>query len=254
MLFRPTRVVRVTSKEDFDAALASADQVIVEGDDRLLSYAAAKASNDPELSSVAIEVGGHSIFMGRDVVEGAIVTGNGNIFPSSRAEREKALLSSSSTESGMARVESSASPPQSTRRSLSGPLLGMLISVAFLALAIAFYFIISGAEHAVSVTPSGTQSPSITEPQGSVVISPPSSTPTPSVTTPTLANVVQILQSVAWPAVAIAAIFALFFIARQAIAGGQNVEISWKITEKVAGRVVITKVRSRIDKTRSAAQ
>jgi hypothetical protein len=60
------------------------------------------------------------------------------------------------------------------------------------------------------------------------------------------------LQSLAWPAVAVVAILALFFIARQAIAGGRNVEIQWKVTENVTGRVVITKVRSRADKTRSA--
>jgi hypothetical protein len=47
-----------------------------------------------------------------------------------------------------------------------------------------------------------------------------------------------------WPLVAIVAIVALSLIARQAISSGRNVEITCKVTEKVAGRVVITKVRS----------
>jgi hypothetical protein len=56
-----------------------------------------------------------------------------------------------------------------------------------------------------------------------------------------------------WPAVAIVAIVALFLIARQAIAGGRNVEISWKVTEKVSGRVVITKVRTPVRRQRAVA-
>lgn len=42
--------------------------------------------------------------------------------------------------------------------------------------------------------------------------------------------------------VEIVAIVAVYLIARQAIAAGQNVEITWKVTEKAAGMVVITKV------------
>jgi hypothetical protein len=41
-----TRVVRVTTEEEFDSALKAADQVIVEGDDRLLAYAVTKAADD----------------------------------------------------------------------------------------------------------------------------------------------------------------------------------------------------------------
>jgi hypothetical protein len=37
----------VTTKAEFDAALGSADQVIVEGDDELSSYAVSKAAGDP---------------------------------------------------------------------------------------------------------------------------------------------------------------------------------------------------------------
>lgn len=47
MLFRRAKTVRVGSKEELDAALATADQVIVEGSDELLSYAVNRASRDP---------------------------------------------------------------------------------------------------------------------------------------------------------------------------------------------------------------
>ncbi len=45
----------------------------------------------------------------------------------------------------------------------------------------------------------------------------------------------------AWAAMTAAAIVALYLIARQAISSGSNVEIHWKVTEKVTGRLVITK-------------
>ncbi len=60
MLFRPTRIVRVTTEQELNSALASADQVIVEGDDKLLSYAAAKALRDPD-NHVAFELGKRTV-------------------------------------------------------------------------------------------------------------------------------------------------------------------------------------------------
>jgi hypothetical protein len=56
-----------------------------------------------------------------------------------------------------------------------------------------------------------------------------------------------------WPLVAVVAIVALFFIARQAISSGSNVTIVWKVTEKVQGRVVITKVREQTSRRRAVA-
>jgi hypothetical protein len=46
-MLRPVRTVTVTSKEELDAALASADQITVEGDDELLTYAVNEAAGDP---------------------------------------------------------------------------------------------------------------------------------------------------------------------------------------------------------------
>lgn len=61
------------------------------------------------------------------------------------------------------------------------------------------------------------------------------------------------LPTLLWPLVAIVAIVALFLIARQAISTGNNVTIQWKVTEKVTGRVVITKVRERSPRNSKAA-
>jgi hypothetical protein len=73
-MFRPTRIIRVTTKQEFDSALRSADQVIVEGDDELLSYAVTKASEDPQ-NRVSVEFGERSISVGDCiVVEGGTVT------------------------------------------------------------------------------------------------------------------------------------------------------------------------------------
>jgi hypothetical protein len=67
MLSRPARIARVTTEQELDSALGWADQVIVEGNDRLLSYAVAKASNDPD-NRIAIEVGVQSVSVGGDVL------------------------------------------------------------------------------------------------------------------------------------------------------------------------------------------
>ena len=252
MLFRPTRVVRVTSKEELDSALASADQVIVEGDDQLLSYAAAKASHEPQLSSVVIEIGRHSISVGANVAGSAVVTGDNNKISNTWAEYAKKKPP----------PLPSPFPSRSTAwwsaRKSSGfrLLLGLFIAFALLAPLSLWYFaspaVLINANSAISTPGStpGPQSPAVTGTQGDITISRP---PNPPSTLPNSSSTPQVLQSLAWPAVAIVAIVALFFIARQAIAGGRNVEISWKVTEKVTGRVVITKVRSRAKAARSAA-
>jgi len=63
-----------------------------------------------------------------------------------------------------------------------------------------------------------------------------------------------ILPSLLWPLVAIIAIVAVTLIAWKAISSGSNVTIQWKVTEKVSGRVVITKVRERVPRPRKAAR
>ena len=56
MLFQPKRIIHATTEQEIDAALETADQVIVEGDDQLLSYAVGKASADPQ-NKITVEAG-----------------------------------------------------------------------------------------------------------------------------------------------------------------------------------------------------
>ena len=105
----------------------------------------------------------------------------------------------------------------------------------------------------------GTVALSVKAPPGLAVdpktAAPQTGTASPAIGEPDFSQgkLLTLVQALAWPAVTIAAITALFLVARQAIAGGRNVEISWKVTEKVSGRVVITKVRTRAQKARTAA-
>jgi hypothetical protein len=43
------------------------------------------------------------------------------------------------------------------------------------------------------------------------------------------------VQTLVWPVVTIISIIALSVIAWKAIVGGRNLEITWKVTEKVQG-------------------
>lgn len=52
----------------------------------------------------------------------------------------------------------------------------------------------------------------------------------------------ELTAQLAWPIVAIVAIIVLGLIASKAISHGQNVELEWKVTSKVTGRLVLTKV------------
>jgi hypothetical protein len=201
MQFRPSRVVTVTTQEELDSAFGSADELIVEGDDALLSYAANKASRDPG-STVAVETGAAAVLV-------------------------------------------AASPVQPKRRRWLLPLAAVFLLIVALAGA-GYYFLVPRPEAAApsqaetSADASGSADLSSTEPD----VGQPAMTGAegPSEWAPLM-----------WPAVSIVAILALFLIARQAIAGGRNVEISWKVSEKVSGRVVITKVRTPARRQRAAA-
>jgi hypothetical protein len=242
LLFRPPRIIRVTTEEELDSALASADQVIVEGDDRLLSYAATKASGDPE-NHVAVEVGGRSISVGGT---GDRTTVQARSYP--------APPSPVIAPTGLAEASALAPRGGPPRRTM------VIIVVLLFALfsGLGGYFGL-GTRWFVPSSPDTAQ-PSPAPPPADGRISgglaaplPPSPVPSPSNTVSPSTNVSMVLQTLSWPAVAIIAIAALFFIARQAIKGGRNVEISWKVTEKLAGRVVITKVRTPSRKVRSGA-
>ena len=196
MQFRPSRVVTVTTQEELDSAFASADELIVEGDDALLSYAATKASGDPG-SQVEIQAGIAAVSVGAPQI-----------------------------------------PPR--RRQWLSLLAAILVLVVALAGAGIYFFepFPNAAApppphyHHAAPHPAGGGAGSAELPSTAPDLQP-AETESPSEWMPLM-----------WPVVSIVAILALFLIARQAIAGGRNVEISWKVTEKVSGRVVITKVRT----------
>jgi hypothetical protein len=196
MQFRPTRVVTVTTQEELDSAFDSADEMIVEGDDALLSYAATKASGDSG-NTVAVETG--------------------------------------------AAVSVAVSPVQPGRRRWLPPLAAIFVLIVALAGA-GYYFLVPRPEAAAPIHHQHhTAAPAVGGAAGSTEL--PSIAPDDQ-PEPAGAEGPSEWAPLMWPAVSIVAILALFLIARQAIAGGRNVEISWKVSEKVSGRVVITKVRT----------
>ena len=199
---RPARTVRVRTKEELDAAFATADQIVVDGDDSLLSYAVSKASNDPENNQVSVDFEPGPRELPR--------TGKADV-----ALRVRAV------------------------GGISSPLLPLVLVVAVAVLAIlvgAYYY-----SAAIHISPQGIKPPGPTTPP--LVFAP---------TTPPPSDFWSNLPSLMWPLAAIVAIVALFLIARQAVSSGSNVTIIWKVTEKVTGRVVITKVRERATKSRVA--
>jgi hypothetical protein len=200
---RPARTVRVRTKEELDAAFATADQIVVDGDDSLLSYAVSKASNDPENNQVSVDFEPGPRELPR--------TGKADV-----ALRVRAV------------------------GGISSPLLPLVlaVAVAVLAILVGAYYYYSAAIH---ISPQGIKPPGPTTPP--LVFAP---------TTPPPSDFWSNLPSLMWPLAAIVAIVALFLIARQAVSSGSNVTIIWKVTEKVTGRVVITKVRERATKSRVA--
>jgi hypothetical protein len=57
-------------------------------------------------------------------------------------------------------------------------------------------------------------------------------------------SVISVITLLVWPAVALIALCMMFFLAKQALTAGSNVRFEWRVTEKVSGKLVITKVRS----------
>jgi hypothetical protein len=191
LMLRPVRTVRVTTKEELDAALATADQITVEGDDELLSYAANKAAGDPA-NRVAIET---------------------------RRSGDRPVVPSAPPV-----------PSSSPSGSRKAPIVAAAAVIASVSIGAVIWLF------------AGRSAPSLYPGIGT-------GGGGPTGENEFWANAPSLL----WPLVAIVAIIALFLIARQAISSGSNVTISWKVTEKVSGRVVITKVRERAPSKRAVA-
>jgi hypothetical protein len=54
-----------------------------------------------------------------------------------------------------------------------------------------------------------------------------------------------LVATLVWPAVVIIVTVLLYLVMRKAIEGGNTVEISWKVTEKAHGRIVVRKAAER---------
>jgi hypothetical protein len=255
-MFRPLLTALVTSKQELDAALATADQITVEGDDDLLSYAVSKAANDPG-NRVSVEIGEQSVtvepveafrqqgdasnenpFSEPDDSDRTVirpVPGGRRSPPDRITEQPPAPQEAPRRPYAGETSERKDSPRPAALPSLRRGVIGTAAAVFVALLGIGagwFWF--------------GTKAP-IDRFHPPPAPSQPSQPPTP--TSDFWAN----LPSLLWPAVAIVAIVALFLIARQAISTGSNVTIQWKVTEKVTGRVVITKVRERASRSTKAA-
>ena len=231
-MLRPVRTVRVTTKEEFDAALATADQITVEGDDKLLSYAVNRASGDPE-NRVAIELAPirTETFGSGPLPPPAAGAGVGPDETDEVLDRAEHILAEHiRREHVRAEHVPAEEEPMAYVRAPARRMGGAPIAVAGVAV---IFAIGAGAWVWFHIAPRTGQR-----------------------TIPTALpaeNFWAHVPSLLWPLVAIVAIVALFLIARQAISSGSNVTIQWKVTEKVSGRVVITKVRERTPKQRAAA-
>jgi hypothetical protein len=189
MIFSPQRIVHATTEQEIDAALETADQVIVEGDDRLLSYAVNKAAADPE-TKIKIEIG-----------------------------ETKTQTGHTSKRTGVIRT-------------------GVILLPLFGFLGIGVLGFLGVHE---TITPAF-------DPPG-----PPRGPPAPSSDSSDSSDTLTLVSMLIWPVVTIVAIITLFLIARQSIGQGRNVEITWKVTEKVQGKVVISKVQARRNRQRATA-
>ena len=210
---RPVRTIHATSKGEIDNALATADRIIVEGDDELLSYAIDRAAVEPE-DRITIELPS----------------------PAARSPREP-------DEPPALRPAAAPTPvPRALERERGRPREGVRQSSSLVAIAAGSIVGLGIVGAAVwLIEPGRRYAPN-------AVIEPHPTITGHEVTDDFWAN----LPNVLWPVVATVAILALFLIARQAITSGNNVTIVWRVTEKVQGRVVITKIRDRTPRRRAA--
>jgi hypothetical protein len=228
-MLHPLRTVLATTKEQLDAALATADQITVEGDDELLSYAVNKASNDPE-NRVSVEIGEHLTTVAPREAEG--------FDAETWAYRERTMRERAAREAeaerkrraDIAEVKAALEGINGRAAELKPLLRGP--RVRYLVLALAGLLVLGlgllGRKLYRATGRGAAPGPNPDLPPGLGINN-----------SDFWAN----LPSLLWPVVAIVAIVALFLIARQAISTDRNVTICWKVTEKVTGRVVITKVK-----------
>lgn len=265
-MLRPVRTVSVTTKEELDEALATADQITVEGDDRLLSYAATKAAGDagnridieipPPVTASAPTLLTRKRSRQRrfalallPLVLFLAIGVYGLRWVAERyAQQQQLLLKNQQQVSIVEELlktlrEIASRPPLSAeerdrQRQLLGRTQEVTKGIAGLP-----------TEHPEASLQAAQQQlqkelDELRQQQQRLQQQSLADLPASSRLQ---------LQGLAWPSVAIVAIVALFLIAWRAISRGSNVMIAWKVTEKVSGRMVITKVRERAPRHRAAA-
>ena len=221
MLFQPKRIVRATTEQEIDSALATADQVVVEGDDQLLSYAVGKASADPQ-NKIAVETG------------------------------EVTTTVTPTTDAAGQPIEETGRPRKAIFFFLSSLVVVAIVSIVFLVFATHVSDYLLGNMNQLRAPPPTAS----TGPVTGTLPSGPGTSGTPIIrgtSKPADDSTLTLVQTLVWPVVTIVSIIALFLIAWKAIAGGRNVEITWKVTEKVQGKVVITKQRAAAKPRRAVA-
>ena len=247
-----TRTVRVTTKGELDSALASnaTRSIVVEGDDELLTYAARKASVEPDLSigSVAFEAAaappGREPF---DLVRGRASERTavwddpfaGDVGP----EREGGAGTTPTGNHLLARVHRRRRWPRLPLRSRRRPKRQRRRRPGRVRTRVPKQRA-EPPRGASSADPARlAPSAPATQPAGRPDSAPDAAPASPAPPAPASAEAAAAsdLPSLVWPVVAIVAIVALYLVARQAISSGSNVEIHWQVTEKVTGRLVITK-------------
>ena len=197
MLFgRKTVVVRTRPELDQAIANTQARQIVVDGDNELLSYAEQVVNPQSEnISGGTWEFGAHRLVVSEEnaapllspLSDRAIGLASGGDLPAIIAVRRKVPI--------------------------SAVIIGALVSLLFLAGALFLWFL-------------------------------PASTPTAPapILLPPRGLDFNGVAKVGWIIVALVAIIAAYRIVTKAIEGDRNVDLAWKITEKVSGRLVIKRV------------
>lgn len=242
----------VNTKDQLIWALANADEIIVEGDEELRRY----AERIVDGSSPSLDItGGHQTGVaapdkievtGPITIKG-VTTGSDILIdvapapeppppPPSVHRRAERLEATRYRE-----AESMASAPrqsslrfQKRRSGRTGILIGAIVA----------FVVIAGSSAWWSLESHAPRSPNILDPgQGVGPGGPRLPAPTFRSRSPTPPQSPgPDLVQLAWVAVALAAIFAVYRVVSKAIDGDRNVELAWKVTQKVSGKLVIKKV------------
>jgi len=185
MLFGPKRVT-VTSPSELDAALETADEIVVSGSRTLREYALRRIGEEEIVNHVLMV---REVAPPRAAAErlppGDGFQGNGNPF---NGRRPDFVISEAHSRLDRARVS--------------------LAPMAIVALALT----------------GGTTTIAILAFYGG--------------------HLVELIEVIKWPAVAVAGIFAGYFLVSRAMSHDRDVEFSWRVSENVSGKLVIKKVRT----------